>query len=728
MSDNRPRSESSEAQQLFDQLYFGTVEKSVEESAYVADTYLKPFNQDDIYQKFGDYGIYEQMLRDDQVSVAMQLKVDLVIGSGWSIVEQTKQTTDMADDLTMRLKEHIECPLDLLLEQMVRASYSFGFSLSEKIFKKMPDGSLSLKNIKTRHPNSWLIHTDKHGNVQNFEQRGKDQNIDVNPKSLIHYVNAPLFQNPYGTSDLRAAYDAWFVKKHIIRFYSIFLEKYAGPTPVAKYKKNTPQSRVDEMFAIIKKFQTKTAIAYPEDFDVTFLELSSQGAADSYVMGINLFNTFIGRSLLIPDLLGFSGSETGGGSYALGEKQIETLVKHITRRRLTLETVINEHIIKPLVFWNYGPTKHYPRFVLNPISEEDSGAHAQTFIAAVQGGVYRPTPQEINHLRSIIKFPETEIEDIKGPLLDDAEVGGDLPPPIPDPQDKLDNLIELPDGKVSENKQGRSLDAAKLKREKRVDFAAIEANMDATDANLLAEAKPLIEEIFQDLFDSLEKKNILGQNPKPEKLEQLQLGKSKLNKLNKLIGQHLLEAYKKSASLARSEIVKTNFTGPIDTDEFLAILESENFNFIKDWEYLITKEVRLEIIAAIKDGRPLSSVQGIMFDKFIQNAQVSLERYSRTKGTEVVNKARVAAFEEAKVVEHFQYSAVLDGRTTEICRDLDGKIFAKGTEPIPPMHFNCRSVLIPITIFEEVTADTKVGGKPIDQYIEENKGKGFPKR
>lgn len=38
---------------------------------------------------------------------------------------------------------------------------------------------------------------------------------------------------------------------------------------------------------------------------------------------------------------------------------------------------------------------------------------------------------------------------------------------------------------------------------------------------------------------------------------------------------------------------------------------------------------------------------------------------------------------------------------------------------------NCRSVLVPITKYEEFTADTKVGKEDIDKFIEENKGKGF---
>lgn len=38
------------------------------------------------------------------------------------------------------------------------------------------------------------------------------------------------------------------------------------------------------------------------------------------------------------------------------------------------------------------------------------------------------------------------------------------------------------------------------------------------------------------------------------------------------------------------------------------------------------------------------------------------------------------------------YIATLDARTTPICRSLDGNIYPPGEGPIPPVHFNCRSI------------------------------------
>ena len=47
-----------------------------------------------------------------------------------------------------------------------------------------------------------------------------------------------------------------------------------------------------------------------------------------------------------------------------------------------------------------------------------------------------------------------------------------------------------------------------------------------------------------------------------------------------------------------------------------------------------------------------------------------------------------------------KYVATLDGRTSAICRALDGTIHEYGKGPVPPQHFNCRSATVPIIDYE----------------------------
>lgn len=46
--------------------------------------------------------------------------------------------------------------------------------------------------------------------------------------------------------------------------------------------------------------------------------------------------------------------------------------------------------------------------------------------------------------------------------------------------------------------------------------------------------------------------------------------------------------------------------------------------------------------------------------------------------------------------ERYRWVAVLDERTTDICRGRDGKTWQYGKGPIPPAHYNCRSKIVPV--------------------------------
>lgn len=689
-------------------------EKTFQESALVNDSLLKPYPPDDLWQKRGDWSAYEDMKKDDQVSVALQLKKDLVLGSGWEIVQEEEKDLEIKEFLESSLDEDPDRPLEEMLEEILSA-YDFGFSLSEKIFKKREDGKIVLKVLKTRHPDSWLINTDPHGNINSIKQRGVNTEIEVDPKTLIHYVNKPLFDNPYGTSDLRACYGAWFTKLQIVKYYAIFMEKYASPIPVGKFDKNAPQSAVDKIFDILKRFQAKTAITIPKDVEVEFLEM--KGTGDVYVKSIDLFNMFIGRSLLIPDLLGFQGRSSGGaGSQALGREQVDIFLRHINRRRKTLERLVNLHIIQPMVINNFGFVEDYPKFQFKPVKEEDTKEYAKIFIEAMRGKMYKPTEEEINKFRTWIAMPEGPVEfneplPMPGqepnkpgePTGEDEEPEEKQPPPQEQEAqqnnlDPKDNPFNPPHG----TKFARALDKS-----------AVRTKMDANIKSILDGASPIMRETFNDLIDQIERKKIV-KNQDSSKIEELKL--KNLAKLKQLIKANLRQLFKDGFSMAQAELNKGEFRTPLADEEFLSVLEDETFQFIGDWEYNVRKDARKILFNAIKDGTPLSEVLDKIEIEGAKNAEASIERYVRTKTTEVLNRGRQAYFNSSDVIVGYELSAIDDGRTSDICSGLNGRRFPKGSEPVPPLHFNCRSVLIPITKYDEEQPDDEIP-KSIEEMI-----------
>jgi SPP1 gp7 family putative phage head morphogenesis protein len=648
------------------------------------------------------------MSHDDQISVCLDLKTDLILSSGFDIMidEKDTSTDEIKRELEVSLEEDTDRSLTEMLSEVLFSGEMAGFALSEKLFWQRDDGKIALKDIKTRHPATWLIYLDKKGNVEKYVQQTASGDIEIKPTALIHYINNAKWGNYYGNSALRNCYDAWFIKRQIIRYYAIFLEKNAAPIPVARYDTNAPESAVDKIFNSIKNFQSKTALAIPKEIEMTFLEAKSSG--ESYTKAINLMNMHIGRSLLIPDLLGFQGSETSGGSYSLGKEQMNVFFKHIHKKRKIIEDLVNNEILKPMIIANYGLVDKFPKFRLRPVQEDDALEMAKTWLDAVKGKVYKPTEEEINYFRDTVKFPQGAVEFVeqqsqtpfgesKKPLEEKEEIK-----PI-DTEDKSEDkpIIDEP------KKEYKKLyDQTPGEFHKRVDFKAMESTMDRTKNKIMAESKPVVKKILDDLVDQIEKKKII-QNTKPERMDSIKL--KYLKELQIIFKSAFRELFKEAQGQAQSEIFKHNFKTILPTQEFLDVFEQDTYNYIGDWEYSITKKAKQAMSAAMKDGTPLNSVIDIITKEGLADSEASIERYARTKTTELLNRARKDYFDKSGVVSGYQYSAIIDDRVSEICSSLHGKIFSNkaGEVPTPPLHFNA--------ILENSLIETNYGNKKINQ-------------
>lgn len=75
------------------------------------------------------------------------------------------------------------------------------------------------------------------------------------------------------------------------------------------------------------------------------------------------------------------------------------------------------------------------------------------------------------------------------------------------------------------------------------------------------------------------------------------------------------------------------------------------------------------------------------------------DRIARTELTYVQNQAAKDRYEAAGI-KKYQYLAEIDSRTSNICKELNGKEFNFTDSSVgvnmPPMHTNCRSTIIPV--------------------------------
>ena len=135
----------------------------------------------------------------------------------------------------------------------------------------------------------------------------------------------------------------------------------------------------------------------------------------------------IARSMLVPDLLGYSGSETGGGSYSLGQSQFEMFYSNLEQIRIDLTRIINKEIIYPLVAWNFG-NKYKAELKFEKVDPEQKRISMELWLKAVSTGKVPVTDQHINWFLNNVEAPEISEEELEE--MDDGGEGFDTHKPL----------------------------------------------------------------------------------------------------------------------------------------------------------------------------------------------------------------------------------------------------------------------------------------------------------
>lgn len=79
----------------------------------------------------------------------------------------------------------------------------------------------------------------------------------------------------------------------------------------------------------------------------------------------------------------------------------------------------------------------------------------------------------------------------------------------------------------------------------------------------------------------------------------------------------------------------------------------------------------------------------------------NIETSALTSTLAITNNMREQVYlQNPNVVRGVLMSAVLDGRTTQFCKQIDGKIYPNGVGPRPPFHPRCRTIPLPVFVNE----------------------------
>ena len=641
------------------------------------------------------------MRDDDQVKVALELKKGMLLNTGYSIVcdrEDIKQF--IQDNLNgIGLNDGIENGWDEILRDIC-SHYDFGFSLSEPVYRspaKSLSGKWELDKVKVRPPHSFIFHIDEKGEVLEIEQFGP-KTIKLKPDVFMHSVYQPEFGNPYGKSDLKAAFPAWKAKKFLFRMTMRYAERFAGAMAVARYSPNLSPDEIAKLKTVVESIANSSSLVVPEEAKIELVQVA-RDSSDSYNKLLHMLNMWIARAILIPDLMGVSGEQTGGGSLALGQEQFKVFMASIKNDRLTLQRKITLKIIQPLVKVNFGDIPC--RFEFKPMEAGAESDLLRLWVDAVNGKMFKPSEDEINMLRRKTGFPEGPVEMVEQPEMEEGEAPG---------KEKEKEDVKPGDKEKPEQPGKKFARREAHPYEAKMDFEAIEKAFDASESRMDRELIGISKRMAEDL---MEQGATIIENFKPERLNNL---KPKYQKeMNDAIKGHFISLFRTGVEFAKKEIhgnqAKHFVADDIFPEEFERIILAESFKMVGDISGDILKRAKNTILEGVKNGLTQREVVNKLIEELKSHTENHIRTMVRTRTTEVFNAGRKTFFDTdptAKdIIVGYEFSAVMDERTTAACARLDGRSFDKEdadyiSRITPPLHFNCRSLLVPVTRFEDV--------------------------
>jgi SPP1 gp7 family putative phage head morphogenesis protein len=393
--------------------------------------------------------------------------------------------------------------------------------------------------------------------------------------------------------------------------------------------------------------------------------------------------------------------------------------------------VLTDQLIRDLVKRNWGDDE-YPYFRFNPVSNEQMRWMVNTWSQMIQSGAVLPTEEDEARLRAVLEMPSRKEDSV--PLQS-------VTPPAPMPQPSA--LAPKPDD-ASPPETARMVAAFK-RAQQRVNFEVIDRRQAFLSNNLARDLGEVTARATARIMGTDEQLAALIDSD-PADIGGVDLTGVEKGKLKTLSSKALNSSWRVGQSMAIEEIgkagrVKNKRVSMADLRESAAqFFEANGFRMAGNLSDGVRGIIQQELLNSVKFGRSPAqtreaiwlrlTTKGFTTREAVRTAETSagvlraldalwadseetaaayLDTLSRTNLFEAMNEARYAEYTDPEMgdfVLALRYSAILDSRTTHICSAMHDRIYKVGN-PVwddlrPPNHYNCRSVLVPIT---QVDAD-----------------------
>lgn len=280
-------------------------EFSAEERARYADE-VAP-QRDDVLTMHGsgDLRLYERLLRDDQVHSTFQQRRTAIIASPVKVDAGGDAPIDQeaADDL----REQIGAVSFDRASYKMAAGLMYGYGIGE-LMLAVEGTRVRLHDILVRRSRRFRFGLDGDLIMVDPERvRMPDR------KFWVFTAGADDDDNPYGQGLGHWLYwPVWF-KRNAHRFWALWLEKYASPTPVARGSAQMSDQQERDLLDMLKAVTNGGRLVIPKGVDIELIE-SARQAGGSYEKFCDRMDAAISKIVLSQTMTTDDGSSLSQAS------------------------------------------------------------------------------------------------------------------------------------------------------------------------------------------------------------------------------------------------------------------------------------------------------------------------------------------------------------------------------------------------------------------------------
>lgn len=286
----------------------------------------------------------------------------------------------------------------------IKSDMDFGYSVSEKILtvedvkftinlriskKKRSNELITIPNaIVVRDIDNVVPSAFWFDNQRNIWYGSSQMNsrklTELEKYNLIRSTFDPRFGSPYGWSLKTAIFPHYIMKKAILAWRLLFLEKFGIPTPIGihppEYQPNDP--RLQEFYKSLDSLMHSAKIMVPQGFEVKFLEvLSKGGTMDMFQNALNYIDQCIAELVL--------GHKQATEATSVGSLASSTVKEAALRQAIletdamNLDTVMDEQFIEYVIDLNFPSNGFYPVHLTYVEADKNIAERRNTFKEAL---------------------------------------------------------------------------------------------------------------------------------------------------------------------------------------------------------------------------------------------------------------------------------------------------------------------------------------------------------